>query len=145
MKLLDANVLLYAVNESAPRHREARDWLDGALNARESVAFSWVVLLAFVRLSTRIGLFPSPLPVPDALAQVRDWLDAPAATLLAPGPRHLDLLVDLLAESGTGGNLTTDAHLAALALEHRCVVVTYDRDFSRFADVRSIAPADDTT
>lgn len=145
MKLLDANVLLYAVNESAPRHDEARNWLDGALNAREAVAFSWVVLLAFVRLSTKVGLFPAPLPVAGALDQVRDWLDAPAATVVALGPRHLDLLVDLLAESGTGGNLTTDAHLAALALEHRCVVVTYDRDFSRFAGVRSTAPADDAT
>lgn len=140
MRLVDANVLLYAVNESAPRHAEARDWLDDALNAREAVAFSWVVLLAFLRLSTKVGLFPDPLPVRAALDQVQDWLAAPAATLAAPGPRHLDLLAGLLGESGTGGNLANDAHLAALALEHRCVVVTYDRDFARFTGVRSTAP-----
>ena len=132
MKLVDANVLLYAVNASEPRHDEARDWLDGALAGRETVGFAWAVLLAFVRLSTKVGLFPSPLPTSDALRQVREWLAQPPSLLVDPTSRHLGVLAGLLTETGTGGNLVTDAHLAALAVEHGGTVVTYDSDFGRF-------------
>lgn len=132
MKLVDANVLLYAVNASDPRHHDARGWLDGALIGREAVGFAWAVLLAFVRLSTKVGLFPSPLPTNDALTQVREWLAQPASVLVDPTSRHLDVLAGLLVETGSGGNLVTDAHLAALAVEHDATVVSYDSDFGRF-------------
>lgn len=136
MKVVDANVLLYAVDEDAARHDASRTWLDDALGQQEAVGFSWVVLLAFLRLSTKVGLFPSPWPVADATAIVRSWLDQAPALVLEPTPRHLDVLAGLLAEAGAGGNLTSDAHLAALAIEHDATIVTWDADFARFAGLR---------
>lgn len=141
MKIVDANVLLYAVNESADHHAEARDWLDGALSGRSEVGFCWIAVLAFVRLSTKLGLFPTPLPVDRALAGVRAWLAQPTARILEPTARHLDVLSGLLAATGSGGNVTNDAHLAALALEHRGEIVTYDNDFGRFPGVAWCTPA----
>lgn len=141
MKLVDASVLIYAVNESSDRHGEARGWLDEALSGRSSVGFSWVVLLAFLRLSTKVGLFPAPLTVDGALERVRAWLDARTAMLLEPTPRHLEVLAGLLTATGAGGNLTSDAHLAALAVEHGGEVVTYDHDFGRFPGVRWRPPS----
>lgn len=140
MKLVDANVLIYAVNRADPKHDRSRQWLDRALSGNETVGFAWPVVLAFVRLSTRAGLFPRPLAVGDAVAVVRAWLGQPISVLLAPTPRHLDLLAGLLADTGTGGNLVSDAHLAALALEHDATVVTFDHDFSLFSGVRTETP-----
>ena len=136
MNLVDANVLLYAVNEADPKHEPSREWLDAALAGHETVAFSWVVLLAFVRLSTRIGLFPHPLAVDEALSRVRAWIDQPASVILEPTSRHFDVLSSLLAEVGSGANLVSDAHLAALALEHNARIITYDSDFGRFRGAR---------
>jgi toxin-antitoxin system PIN domain toxin len=136
VNLVDANVLLYAVNEADPKHGESRDWLDAALGGRESVGFSWGVLLAFVRLSTKVSLFPDPLPVGEALARVREWVEQAPSVIVEPTPRHLGLMAGLLAGVGTGGNLVSDAHLAALALEHDATVITYDSDFGRFPGVQ---------
>ncbi len=140
MKVVDANVLLYAVNESAEHHDEAVGWLDAALNGRSTVGFSWISLLAFLRLSTKIGLFPSPLPVDQALDRVHAWLAQPTSILVEPTARHLEVLGGLLMALGTGGNLTNDAHLAALAIEHRGEVITYDSDFGRFPGVTWSSP-----
>jgi toxin-antitoxin system PIN domain toxin len=142
MVIVDANVLLYAVNERAPHHREAKEWVDGALSGDEPVGFAWVVLLAFVRLATLPAAFPIPLSVDVACDLVGDWLAAPASTVVHPTPRHAGLLGDLLKDSGTAGNLVTDAHVAALAIEHGARLCTFDRDFARFAGVRSFTPAD---
>ncbi|MFS8584230.1 MAG: type II toxin-antitoxin system VapC family toxin [Acidimicrobiia bacterium] len=136
MILVDANVLLYAVNESVDKHEQARSWLDGALNGREPVGLSWIVLLAFLRLSTRVGLFPSPLTVREAIDRVEAWLAQPPSVVLEPTSRHLSVLAGLLASTGSGGNLVNDAHLAALAVEHDATIVTYDTDFGRFPGVR---------
>lgn len=135
MNVVDANVLLYAVNSAAEHHDEARAWLDGELSGGSTVGFSWTALLAFLRLSTKTGLFPNPLPASDALDRVGEWLAQPTSVLLEPTSQHLQVLRGLLERAGTGGNLTTDAHLAALALEHRGTVVTYDGDFGRFPGV----------
>ncbi len=136
MKIVDANVLLYAVNSASDRHEPSRRWLDGALSGSDAVGFAWVPLLAFVRLVTRHGLFPSPLPPEAATAQVAEWLGAPTAVTVEPTPRHAELLARMLAAVGAGANLVNDAHLAALAIEHRGSVVSYDSDFGRFPDVR---------
>jgi toxin-antitoxin system PIN domain toxin len=141
VNLIDANVLLYAVNESVDKHEESRDWLDGALNGREPVGLSWVALLAFLRLSTRAGLFPSPLGVDEAFDRVQAWMAQPPSVVLEPTSRHLAVLAGLLRPTGSGGNLVTDAHLAALAVEHDATVVTYDADFGRFPGVRWRQPA----
>lgn len=140
MKVVDANVLLYAVNESAAQHEEAVRWLDESLSGRDTVGFSWVSLLAFVRLVTKVGLFPAPLTVDEALDRVRAWLAQPTSVLLEPTSQHLDVLHGLLRPFGTGGNLVNDAHLAALAIEHRGEVVTYDSDFGRFPGVAWFTP-----
>ena len=142
MKIVDANVLLYAVNESAEHHKEAVRWLDGALNGRSTVGFSWICVLAFVRLSTKVGLFPAPLTVDQAVDRVRAWLAQPTSVLLGPTTQHLDVFCNLLRPVGGGGNLINDAHLAALAIEHRGEVVTYDSDFGRFPGVTWSTPGD---
>lgn len=142
MRVVDANVLIYAVNEDAPRHGLARQWLDDALRGPESIGFAWVVLLAFIRLTTRQGLFPRPLAVADSLRVVRHWLAQPAAVVVHPTPRHADVLAGLLNQSGAAANLVTDAHLASLALEHGAHLVSFDDDFRRFADLTWYPPTD---
>lgn len=140
MKLVDANVLLHAVNESSLQHASARRWLDEALSGAEAVGFAWVALLAFLRLSTRSGVFPRPLPPGVASETVRAWLAQPPAAVVHPTSRHLTVLSGLLESTGTGGNLVNDAHLAALALEHDAGIVSFDRDFERFSGVTLEVP-----
>ncbi len=137
MRIVDANVLLYAVNTASDHHDACVHWLDGALSGADSVGFAWVPLLAFIRLSTKEALFPAPLRVEDAIGQVADWLAAPSAILVNPTARHAQILSGMLAQVGAGANLVNDAHLAALALEHRAAgIVSYDSDFGRFSGVR---------
>jgi toxin-antitoxin system PIN domain toxin len=141
VRIVDANVLIYAVNSSAEHHRSARQWLDHALSAREPVAFSWTVLLAFLRITTHPAIFPNPLSAQEAVAVVRAWLAQPASVIVEPTPRHVDVLAGLLAEAGTAANLVNDAHLAALALEHDAALVSFDSDFGRFPGLRREVPA----
>jgi toxin-antitoxin system PIN domain toxin len=136
MQIVDANVLLYAVNEDSPLHQRATTWLDGALAGSEAVGFAWVAILAFLRLSTRADLFADPLTAEEASGVVEVWLSAPAAVVVHPTPRHLSLLSGLLQPFGTAANLVNDAHLAALAVEHGGSVTSFDRDFGRFPGVR---------
>lgn len=142
MDLVDANVLLYAVDASSSHHGPAAEWLDAALGGRRPVALPWLSLLAFVRISTNPRASRTPLAVEDAADQVRRWLAAPAALVVEPTDRHAEILLGLLLEAGTGGNLVSDAHLAALAVEHGATVVSYDRDFARFPGVRHRVPGD---
>ncbi len=136
MRTVDANVLLYAVNADTPHHEASRRWLDSALSGADTVGFTWLAVTAFVRISTKVGIFPTPLTTDEAVDQVRSWLDAPGARVLEPTGAHLTVLQRLLAQVGSGGNLVSDAHLAAIAVEHRADVVSYDEYFGRFADVR---------
>src|SRR3712207_5779052 len=118
MFLVDANVLIYAVNTRAPHHAAARAWLDDAIAGEETVGLAWVVILAFLRLTTHPAIFERPLEPTRATAIVRDWLEQPSVRVIDPTARHLDLLGGLLAEAGTAANLVNDAHLAVLAIEH---------------------------
>jgi uncharacterized protein len=138
--LVDANVLLYAVNDSMPQHAHAKRWIEHALNGNEAVGFAWLVLLAFVRLATLPVLFPMPLEADTALDLVDDWLGARPAVVVHPTARHAPVLRRLLSDSGTAGNLVSDAHLAALCIEHNARICTFDRDFNRFPGVRAFAP-----
>ena len=140
MRLVDANVLVYATNSGAPHHASARSWLEDALGGTEAVGFAWTVVLAFMRLATSRAVFASPLTVDDAADQVEDWLAQASAVVVEPTPRHLGLVRGLLAQTGTAANLVNDAHLAALALEHGAEIVSFDLDFQRFTGVRSSAP-----
>ncbi len=140
MNLVDANVLIYARNRSDSRHEQSRNWLDAALGGDETVGFPWVSLLAFLRLATKIGLFPEPLSAQTALDQARTWLASPTAVIVEPTARHFEMLAGLVEAVGTGGNLVTDAHLATLAIEHRATIVSFDRDFARFPGVKYSEP-----
>lgn len=141
MLLVDANVLLHAVNEDAREHAAARRWMRTALSGREAVGFTWVVALAFLRLATHPAIFGDPLDSQRAGSQLELWLGAAPATLVEPGRRHLALLRGLLSDAGTAGNLVSDAHLAAVALEYDATIVSFDRDFGRFEGVVSLVPA----
>lgn len=136
MKVLDANLLLYAVDERSPRHVPARDWVEHTLSGSETVGFVWPVLVAFVRISTRPAIFEQPLDVDQALDLVDGWLAQPCATVLNPTERHSSVLRELLGPFGTAGNLTSDAHLAAVTIEHGAKLHSCDRDFSRFPGLR---------
>jgi toxin-antitoxin system PIN domain toxin len=140
VQLVDANVLLYAVNRDAPHHRAARRWLDQALAEPEVVAFAWIVVLAFLRLSTHPRVFPQPLSLHQATDVVDQWLSQPGALVLEPTQRHLSVLAGLLAEAGVAANHVNDAHLAALALEHHAELVSFDHDFRRYAGLRHSVP-----
>lgn len=137
--IVDANVLLYAVNRQSIEHKAAHRWLTSALSGNQVVGLPWVSLLAFIRLSTSSRVFASPLLPADAMTVVESWLAQRAAVTVEPTTRHLSVLRGLLEQAGTAGNLTTDAHLAALAIEHGATVATFDRDFERF-DVRVHLP-----
>jgi uncharacterized protein len=140
--VIDANVLLYAVDSTSAHHDPSRTWLDSSLSGAEAVGFAWTALLAFVRIATARSIMPHPMSADDALEQVERWLSAPAATVVEPTARHAAVLRGILQESGAAGNLVSDAHLAALAIEHGAEIVSYDRDFARFAGVRHRLPAD---
>ena len=136
MRTPDVNLLLYAVNADSPQHRAARSWLEAAFAGVGGIGFCWPALVGFLRLSTRSGVFGQPLALEHALELVDMWLGHPAARTIAPTERHVALLSSLLLARGRGGNLVSDAHIAALAIEHGAELGTFDRDFSRFAGLR---------
>ncbi len=140
MKLPDVNLFLYAYDSRSPRHGAARDWLEQTLSGAETVALSWTVLLAFTRLSTRSVVVEEPLSVDAAIEIVESWLDQPCATVINPTERHATVLRELLSPLGAAGNLTTDAHLAALAIEHGALLCSCDTDFARFQGLRWTDP-----
>ena len=140
MILPDANLLIYAVNESLPQHAVAHTWLEQALSGNETVGMPWVSLLAFLRITTRGDLFAHPLEPERAISYVDEWLQQPFVRPVVAGDNHWAVLRNLLAASGMAANLTTDAHLAALALENGATVYSADNDFKRFAGVLHFNP-----
>jgi uncharacterized protein len=143
VKLPDANVLLYALDDTSARHRGAKAWLDAALSGSEEIGFAWVVLLAVLRLTTKPAVFTDPLRPDEAFDVIDGWLAQPCSVILHPTARHASLLRGLVSGAGTAGNLTTDAHLAALSLEYGGTVCSYDADFSRFPGVTLADPDSD--
>ncbi|HTD07699.1 MAG TPA: type II toxin-antitoxin system VapC family toxin [Solirubrobacteraceae bacterium] len=140
MRLPDTNLLLYAADEDAELHDAALQWMEEALSGTETVAFAWVALLGFVRIGTNPALYDIPMRVERALEVVDGWLAQPCVTIVHPTDRHAAVLRDLLTRVGAAGNLTTDAHLAALALEHGATLYSSDNDFSRFPGLRWVNP-----
>jgi hypothetical protein len=140
VKLLDLNLLLYAVNRDSRQHRKAKAWLDNVMSGEEPVAFPWIVLLGFLRISTNRRILSRPLSLSKALEIVSGWLAQPTARTLSPQEEHWRILSSLLADTGTAGNLTTDAHLAALAIEHGCELCSTDNDFARVPKLRWTNP-----
>jgi uncharacterized protein len=138
--IVDANLLLYAVDRSSPFHERARGWLEGVLNGPSRVGMPWPTLTAFLRIATHPRASAAPLTPPDAWGHVADWLDAEPAWIPEPTPRHAEILRRLLIDGDLHGNLVTDAHLAALAIGHGVGVCSADSDFARFADLEWINP-----
>ena len=140
MIVLDANLLIYAVDADAPQHVRARRWLERALSGNAPIGLPWIVVLAFVRVTTRPGVLRRQLSAEQAVAYVDEWLDQPYVELVGPGAGHWPLLKKLLRQVGTAGNLTSDAHLAALAIEGGFELASTDNDFRRFSGVRLVNP-----
>lgn len=138
--LVDANILLYSVDEESPFHDRAKDWLEAALNGPRRVGLPWLSLRAFLRIATHPRALREPLPPGDALQFVDDWLDAPAAWVPEPGRGHRSILGRLVHDLDLRGALVTDAVLAALCIEHGVEVVSADSDFARFTEVRWVNP-----
>lgn len=142
MKIPDLNLLIYAVDEQAADHATARRWWEAALSGSETVGLAWSVLLGFLRLTTSPRVMRDPMTADEALDYVDRWLAQPATTVVEPTGRHASVLRDLLARTGTAGNLVSDSHLAALAIEHGAQLCSADRDFARFKGLDWINPLD---
>jgi len=140
MILVDANLLIYAVDADSPHHRPARRWLEETLSSSQTVGLPWICVLAFLRLTTHPSVFQRPLKPEKALGYVDDWLTQPLVRLVMPGDAHWPILRNLLTQTGMAGNLTSDAHVAALALEHGATVCSADHDFQRFPGLRHVDP-----
>ena len=140
MKLLDLNVLIYAVNRDSHAHDMARSWLERVLGEDEVVGIPWVVLVGFLRVTTGPRSMRSPLSAGAAIGVVDGWLALPNVVAVDPGESHWTILRELLGKTGTAGNLTTDAHIAALAIEHDAELCSTDADFGRFQGVRWVNP-----
>ncbi len=136
MKVVDLNILIYAVNSDAPAHERVRTWWEAAVSGEETLGLPWVVILGFLRLTTNPRVFPRPLSPEAASARIDSWLGQPNIRAVSEKDSHWDTLKTLLGTSGMAGNLTTDAHLAALALTHDAALASCDNDFTRFKGLR---------
>src|SRR5258707_641693 len=135
MILVDANLLIYAIDQESVHHAKAHAWVEQILSETTPVGIAWIVVLAFLRITTLKRLTRNALSPERAIAYVDSWLAMPHVSLILPGEQHWPILRNLLQVSGTSGNLTSDAHLAALAIEHGYTVFSADSDFQRFAGV----------
>ncbi len=142
MIVVDANLLLYASDTSSVHHEAARRWLEATFSEPEPVGLAWAVLLAFLRVGTNPRIRKDAFTVEEAAAIVAGWLARPTVTLLNPGERHWQILRDMMTKGQARGPLVTDAHLAALAIEHGAALATTDRDFARFPALKFFNPLD---
>ena len=136
MKLVDINVLLYAVNRRSPNHDRVLEWWESALVADEPVGLAWIVLTGFLRLVTHPRVLERPLSIQDAIALVDDWLAQPNVRLVVESADHWTHYRNLIQQTGTAGNLTNDAHLASIAISTGATLVSGDTDFARFRHLR---------
>ncbi|HEX7028709.1 MAG TPA: type II toxin-antitoxin system VapC family toxin [Gammaproteobacteria bacterium] len=140
MILPDANLLIYAIEQDAPQHPRARAWFEDILSSNTLVGLPWIVIVAFIRITTNRKAMVNPLKAEEALAYMDSWLQQPFVKPLNPGERHWLILNKLLHDNGTAGNLTNDAHIAAIAIEHGYIVYSADNDFKRFTGLQHINP-----
>jgi toxin-antitoxin system PIN domain toxin len=136
MILPDVNLLIYAHHTRAAHHEKALRWWNGCLAGHEGVALAWIVILGFVRIATNPRVFERPMSVEDVLGRVEEWLTLPHVHMIHPAQTHFKTWSSLLKGLGTAGNLTTDAHLAALAIERGLILQTTDADFARFTGLK---------
>ncbi len=140
MKISDANLLLYAYNESAEQHEKAKSWLEEKLSSPELFGLGWQTITAFLRISTNPRAFPLPFTLKEAIEIVENWLAQPQVRVLLPTEQHWKIFSGLIVEGQTNGAMMMDAHLAALAIEHGATLATTDRDFVRFSKLKTMNP-----
>jgi toxin-antitoxin system PIN domain toxin len=138
--LVDVNLLLYAYNADSPQHGAARNWLDALFDGDDAIGLPWVTLWGFIRLTTNPRVLPNPLPADQALSIVGEWLVQPEVRVVEPGPRHFDILRKLVVADQASGRKSTDAVLAALAMENGATLASSDHDFRRFRGLRWLNP-----
>lgn len=131
MILPDANLLLYAYDEGSPFHQKAKTWWENLLSRSEMVGLCPCVLFAFIRIGTNARAFENPLSIDEATDIAREWMHADCLRLLEFTAEDSERAMRLLQQAGSGGNLTTDAQIAATALRFNATVHTADTDFSR--------------
>jgi toxin-antitoxin system PIN domain toxin len=136
MILVDANLLLYAEDSLSEHHEAARTWWDTQLSGSEPVGLCWPVLNAFIRIGTNPRLHQRPLTLKEVIERVQSWLDQPCVRILQPTDGHWTIFQQMLQSGKAVGNLVSDAHLAALAVEHNAVLYSTDADFSRFRGLK---------
>jgi toxin-antitoxin system PIN domain toxin len=136
MILVDANILLYAEDSLSEHHEAARTWWDTQLSSSDPVGLCWPVLSAFIRIATNARLHQRPLTIKEAVERVQSWLDQPCVRLVLPTDQHWSCFQRMLRSGNAVGNLVSDAHLAALAVEHNSVLQSTDSDFARFRGLR---------
>lgn len=136
MILPDANLLLYAEDSLSRHHERAREWWDGALSGSEPVNLCWPVINAYLRISTNPRIHERALDPEEAVARVTSWLDQPCVSVIAPTMLHWEIFRKQIGESRASANLISDAHLAALAIEHASTLYSTDRDFARFPGLK---------
>lgn len=132
----DINLLIYAYNQADPYHEAARDWWEVCLNGTIPVGIPWIVIAGFIRIITHPKVLERPMPVASATERAREWLDQPIVVTIEPGRSFPQLFFNYLDQLGAAGNLTTDAVIAALAVERNAEVQSNDTDFSRFQGLR---------
>lgn len=132
----DINLLVFAYNEAALDHARAKAWWSALMNGVDPVGVPWAVSCGFIRLMTHPSVLVTPLDPGAAVRHVRSWLERPHVEPLDPGPRHLEIVERLVTKLGVAANLTTDAHIAAIAIERQCELHSNDADFSRFDGLR---------
>ena len=140
MKIVDINLLIYAINKDTPHHSKARKWLEYSLSSDEPFGFAWIVILGFLRIITNGRIMPRPLAPDVALDTIDEWLQQPPSLTIVPSQQHWSIFKEILMPLGTAANLTSDAHLAALAIEHGARLYSTDNDFSRFKSLRWTNP-----
>jgi toxin-antitoxin system PIN domain toxin len=138
--LVDSNILLYAEDELSPKHDAARKWWDEQLSGPLPVCLCWAVISSFIRLASNSRVFDNPLSVVQATKRVQSWLDQPCVRLIEPTDRHWLAFQEMLTDGQALGNLVTDAHLAALAVQYGCELMSTDADFARFPRLKWTNP-----
>ncbi|MGD9345721.1 MAG: type II toxin-antitoxin system VapC family toxin [Candidatus Aminicenantes bacterium] len=136
MILIDTNILLYAEDRLSQLHKEARQWLDNQLSGESPVCLCWSILTSFIRISTNRQIFMRPLTMRQAITRVQSWIDQPCLRLIHPTESHWQIFQIMLTEGQAKANLVVDAHLAALAIEHGCILYSTDSDFTRFPKLK---------
>jgi toxin-antitoxin system PIN domain toxin len=136
LNLVDANLVLYAEDELSPNNEQARAWWDAQLSGTVPVCLCWSVVNAFVRIATNRRVFQRPLGIDEALSRVQSWFDQPCVRLIQPTDRHWEVFERMVREGQATAGLVSDAHLAALAIEHGCVLCSTDADFARFPSLK---------